>query len=87
MKKAKEKPVQFFTKEYLERCAGISPEEIIEFLENYRFLVSEVHEKCHLISLKVEPSLLNTFKQKAALEGISYQTQIKKLMRDWVLKN
>jgi len=87
MKKNREKPIQYFTKEYLARCAGTSPDEIIEFLENYRMLVSEIPEKCHLISLKIEPSLLNAFKRKASLEGIAYQSMIKKLMRNWLLKN
>lgn len=33
------RPVQYyFTREYLERCAKYTPEEIIEFLENYRLL-------------------------------------------------
>lgn len=80
------RPVQYFTKEYLERCKGMTPDQIIEFLENYRLLVSEVPEKCQLISLKIEPSLLNAFKRKANLENIPYQTMIKKLMRNW-LKN
>lgn len=78
------KPIQYFTKEYLDRCAGVKPEQIIEFLENYRMLVANVPEKCKPISLKIEPSLLNAFKQKAALEGIHYQTKIKQLMREWV---
>ena len=79
------KPVQYFTKEYLEQCKSMTPEQIIEFIENFRLLVSHVPEKCHLISLKVEPSLLNAFKQKAKLHGVPYQTEIKKLMREWVL--
>lgn len=78
------KTVQYFSKEYLERCAGMTPDQIIEFLENYRILVSNTPEKCKLISIKIEPSLLNAFKRKASLEGIHYQTQIKKLMRKWV---
>lgn len=80
------KSVQYFTKEYLERCKELTPDQILEFLENYRLLVSEVPEKCQLISLKIEPSLLNAFKRKANLENIPYQTMIKKLMRNW-LKN
>lgn len=80
------KTVQYFTQEYLDRCKGMTPEQILEFLENYRMLVSETPEKCQLISLKIEPSLLNAFKRKASLENIPYQTLIKKLMRDW-LKN
>lgn len=78
------KTVQYFTKEYLERCANLTPDQIIEFLENYRALVAKVPEKCKLISLKIEPSFLNAFKQKADLEGIHYQTKIKELMREWL---
>ncbi len=79
-----EKIVQYFSEEYLERCTGLTPDQVIEFLENYRLLVCGVPEKCQLISLKVEPSLLNAFKQKAALEGTHYQTKIKELMRQWL---
>ncbi len=79
-----QKPVQYFTDDYLERCKGATPEQVIEFIENYRMLFARSPEKCKLISLKVEPSLLNAFKQKAKLEGVPYQAQIKKLMRDWI---
>lgn len=78
------KAVQYFTKEYLERCKSCTTEQILDFLENYRNLVCERPEKCLLISLKVEPSLLNAFKQKAKLDNCHYQTKIKQLMRAWV---
>ena len=78
------KTVQYFTKEYLKRCQGITPDQIIEYLENYRMLLSKTPEKSQLISLKIEPSLLKSFKYKAELEGIAYQTQIKKLMKEWL---
>lgn len=78
------KGIQYFTKEYLARCANLTPEQIIEFLENYRMMLSNIPEKCKLISLKIEPSLLNAFKQKANLEGVHYQTKIKQLMKEWV---
>lgn len=78
------KTVQYFTKEYLKRCANLTPDQIIEFLENYRMLVAKVPEKCQLISMKIEPSLLKAFKQKANLEGIHYQTKMKQLMREWI---
>lgn len=81
------KPVQYFSKEYLERCKDLTPDQIIEFLENYRNLVSRRQEKCQLISMKIEPSLLNAFKQKAELDGVPYQTKIKQLMRDWVMND
>lgn len=76
------KTIQYFSKKYLENCSKLTSEQIIEFLENYRNLIAKTPEKCKLISLKIEPSLLNAFKQKAALEGSHYQTKIKQLMRD-----
>lgn len=80
------RPVQRFTKEYLDRCKGMTPDQVIEFLENFRILMGEKPEKCQLISLKVEPSLLNAFKQKTKLHGIPYQTLIKKLMKRWLME-
>ena len=66
----------------------MSPEEVFEFLESYNQLVSQTSEakKSILISIKVDQSLLNSFKLKCQNEQLKYQTQIKKLMRDWVLK-
>jgi predicted DNA binding CopG/RHH family protein len=80
------KTIQYFTKDYLERCRELTPDQILEFLEDYQQLIGQVPEKCRLISLKVEPSLLNTFKQKAALEGVPYQTKIKQLMKEWLAR-
>ena len=80
----KRKPVQIFTKDYLNRCKELSSDQILEFLENFQQLMSETPEKSQLISLKIEPSLLKAFKIKAKILGIAYQTQIKKLMRDWL---
>ncbi len=71
-------------KEYLKRCKKMTPGQILEFLENYRMIFSKTQEKSQLISLKIEPALLKAFKQKAQLSGIPYQTQIKKLMREWL---
>lgn len=78
------KTIQYFNKEYLERCRGVTSDQVIEFLENYRKLFSAVPEKNQLISLKIKPSLLQAFKRRAELEGIPYQTQIKQLMQDWL---
>lgn len=78
------KTIQYFTEEYLKRCERMTSDQIIEFLENYRMLFSTVPEKSQLISLKVEPSLLKAFKRRAELEGTPYQTQIKKLMAEWL---
>ncbi len=37
-----------------------------------------------LISLKVPESLLDAFRGRCRLEGVPYQTQIKRLMSDWL---
>ncbi len=78
------KAVQYFSKEYLERCKGMTPEQILEFLEDYRKLFAGKPEKSQLISLKIPPPLLRAFKRKAELVGVPYQTQIKKLMKEWL---
>lgn len=80
------KPIQYFTKEYLERCKSLTPEQIIEFVENYRDLVGKKPEKCQQICLKIEPSLLSAFKLQASLEGVPYQAKIKELMHNWLTK-
>lgn len=81
------KGVQFFSQEYLDQCAKMTPYQILEFLENYRLLVTTTAEKCQLISLKIEPSLLKAFKLRAQIENIPYQTLIKQLMRQYLENN
>lgn len=80
----KEKPIQYFNKEYVERCRGLTSDQILEFIDDFQKMMSQKPEKCQLISLKIEPSLLKSFKFKSKLSGVAYQTQIKKLMKDWV---
>ena len=81
----KKKPgIQYFSKEYVERCRELTPDQILEFLDDFQRLVSETPEKCQLISMKIEPSLLRAFKMKSKLSGIAYQTQIKRLMKAWL---
>lgn len=78
------RPVQYFSKEYLEQCRKMTPEQIAAFLEDFRLLhTAAAPSKSRLISLKVPEPLLASFKTKARLSGIPYQTQIKRLMMDW----
>lgn len=78
------RPVQYFSPEYLERCRTMTPEGIVRFLDEFRTLaVRERPAKSRLISLKVPEPLLESFKTKARLSGVPYQTQIKRLMADW----
>jgi len=79
------KSVQYFSKEYLDRCSSMKTEQIIQFLEDFRALcLKEKSQRSRLISIKVPEDLLRAFKAKASLNGIPYQTKIKRLMGDWL---
>ena len=80
----KERPVQYFSDEYLKRSKELSPDQVLQFLEDFSMLHSHEQEKCQLISMKIEPSLLRAFKIQCELLDIPYQKQIKKLMREWL---
>jgi len=57
----------------------------IEWLEAMRELnKAERIEKCKLISIKIEPSLLKAFKLKCDMENRPYTTKIKELMADYL---
>ncbi len=82
----KEKPLQTFSDEYLERCKDLTPEQIIEFLDQYRLIAfSGRKTKSKLISIKVPEDLLGAFKFKARLMGKPYQALIKELMQEWLI--
>jgi predicted DNA binding CopG/RHH family protein len=77
--------VQTFTEEYLEQCRGMTADQVLRFLEDFRKLHAQHPARSKLISLKVPEDLLQAFRQRAELAGVPYQTQIKQLMREWVL--
>lgn len=66
----------------------LTPTQIAEFLESFQkvALASGAGSETKLISIKIPKDLLITFRTKAAQEGIKYQTKIKELMRDYVMK-
>lgn len=80
------RPIQTFSDDYLKQCEKIPHAETIRFLEGFRSLHSERHTM-KLISIKIEESLLNTFKFKAKQLGIPYQRLIKQAMRVWLEQN
>jgi hypothetical protein len=77
------RPVQYFSVDYLEHCKSLSPEEIVKFLEDFRLLHGS-RSPIRLISLKIPETLLAAFRHRCRMEDVAYQTQIKKLMRDWL---
>jgi predicted HicB family RNase H-like nuclease len=80
-----DRPLQYFSDEALARGRDMSPDQILRFLEDFRLLHAAPRKGgSRLISLRVPDELLSAFKAKAELEGVSYQAQIKRLMRDWL---
>ena len=79
------KTLQRFTDEYLAGCREMTPEQIIGFLEDFRRLHGTRPAPSKLISIKVPADLLRAFKAKSALTRTPYQTQIKALMKAWII--
>jgi predicted DNA binding CopG/RHH family protein len=79
------RPVQYFSKEYLEQTKNITPSQAAEFVENYQKMIHANEGKTKLISMRVPIRLLENFQTKAKMEGSAYQTKIVDLMRKWIL--
>ena len=77
------KTVQHFSDEYLADSRKLSPTQIATFLEEFRLVHSDPG-KSKLISIKIPERLLNVFRAKCDAVGIPYQTQIKKLMTNYL---
>jgi predicted DNA binding CopG/RHH family protein len=78
------KALQIHSEESLAMGRSLSATEISRFVEDFRSLHSLVGAKTKLISLKVPEPLLRAFRLKAEAQGLRYQTQIKKLMEEWL---
>lgn len=80
--------VQHFTDEQLAHGRTMKPEQVLQFLEDFR----ELHgarpaagaRASTAISLRVPDALLRVFRARAAAAGVPYQTQIKRLMEEWI---
>jgi predicted DNA binding CopG/RHH family protein len=81
------KALQYFTDEYLSISSKMSPEEICAFLEQYQEIITGKDRKSKLISIRVPENLLEVFKKKAESVGVAYQSQIMRLMREWIRKS
>lgn len=79
------KAVQKFSDEYLESCRGMTPDQVLQFVDDFRHLHEARPTASKLISIKVPEDLLRAFKTKAALAQTPYQTKIKALMKEWIL--
>ncbi len=79
------RPVQYFSPEYLQECRKMSVADRLQFLEDFRELQDRRPiPKSRLISMRIDESLLERFKEKATLAGLPYQTLLKHLIRDYL---
>lgn len=63
----------------------LTAEQSMEFIENFKKIVfASDQQGSTLISLRVSKSLLAAFKAKCTAENKTYQTQIKKLMAEYL---
>jgi len=82
------KALQSFSDEYLEQCKQLTPDQIVQFLDDFRYIAAAAQKsKSKLISIKVPEHLLRAFKTKASLQKRPYQSIIKELMTDWLQSN
>ena len=77
------RPVQRLSDDYLEQARRISPEETLEFLEDFRRLHG-ASPRSRLISIKVPEPLLRAFRLSCRMHGVRYQTKVKELMVAWL---
>jgi predicted DNA binding CopG/RHH family protein len=82
------RPVQYFSDAQLAHSRTLKPEQIVQFLEEFRELHAEragaPERSSTAISLRVPDKLLRAFRARAKALGVPYQSQIKQLMKDWV---
>lgn len=80
------KAVQYFSDDYLAQARQASPEQILQFLEQFRLMQGATTSapRSKLISLKVPEDMLALFRARCEIEGLKYQTQIKALMAAWL---
>lgn len=84
----KKKVIQKLTREQIDWGKNLSIEERLRFVEDFMKLVSySSNAKSKLISLKIQVDLLKLFRMKCESKKIAYQTQIKNLMKKWVLED
>ena len=80
-----DRPVQYFSDTYLKQCRSMTLLHIVVFLDEFRQLNHprrKVPSKA--ISIRVPEDLLAAFRRRCDAQDVPYQSQIKKLMSDWL---
>lgn len=80
--------IQKYSQEYVEWSRRLTPTQRMQFVDDFmKLAAAKPVGPSKLISLKISPELLKAFRRRCELEGIAYQTQIKKLMQAWLLNS
>lgn len=65
----------------------LTPNQVVEFLDNFQNVIHGRDKKTKLISLRVPENILESFKTLAKDKNQKYQSVIVQLMRGWIKKN
>lgn len=89
--KKENRPVQYFSEDYLAECQKMSLLEIVNKISDQQDFFWKMHtdknyDESTLISIKVPKNLLTEFRKKCETQDFKYQSQIKNLMMAWLLK-
>lgn len=76
--------LQVHTKNRLQEGQKLKKEEIVQFIDDFQKVMTGDEGKRKLISLRVPEKLLELFKKKSEIQSTPYQTQLVRLMREWV---
>ncbi len=63
----------------------LTPEQTLQFLDDFTKTMHGKDSKTKLISLRVPENIINTFKKKSQDQNRKYQSVIVQLMREWLV--
>lgn len=75
------------TKQIHKRQKKLTPNQVLEFLDDFQSVVHGRDKKTKLISIRVPENILESFKVLTKEKNQKYQSIIIQLMRDWIKGN
>jgi len=85
------KALQKFSQQYLNDASKMNPKQIAEFLENFRLMFAQgsrsPQPKLKPICIKMPEDLLLELKRRAHKKGMPYQTFIKYILQNSLIRD
>lgn len=75
------------TKQLHKKQKKLTPDQTLDFLDNFQKVMSGKDKKTKLISLRIPENILESFKVLTQEKNQKYQSIIVHLMREWIKKN